>query len=106
MKRYYVYILECSDCLLNTGVTNNISRRLDEHQSGRNTDSFTFKRRPVELKFYQEFNDINQAIYFEKKLKKWSSKKKTALIEGNFDLLPILAECKNASHFRNKRKEE
>ncbi|MDO5971644.1 GIY-YIG nuclease family protein [Flavivirga aquimarina] len=98
MKTYYVYILKCSDGLTYTGVTNNILRRFVEHQNGLDKSCFTFKRRPVELIFHQEFNDINQAIYFEKKIKNWSAKKKLALANENFDLLQILAECRNATH--------
>lgn len=59
---------------------------------------FTFKRRPVKLIFQQEFNEVDQAIYFEKKIKKWSAKKKYALANGDFDLLQILSECRNATH--------
>ncbi|WP_407925216.1 GIY-YIG nuclease family protein [Flavivirga rizhaonensis] len=66
---YYVYILKCNDGLTYTGVTNNLSRRFEEHQEGKNKNCFTFKRRPLYLIFYQEFNNINQAIYFEKKIK-------------------------------------
>jgi len=102
MKLYYVYILECKDKYLYTGVTNNISRRLVEHNKGLNESCFTYKRRPVELIFHQEFNDIEQAIYFEKKIKKWSRKKKLALANNNFDLLQLLAECKNTTHSENR----
>lgn len=98
MKLYYVYILKCSDGLLYTGITNNISKRLEKHQKGLNKNSFTFIRRPVELLFKQEFNDVNQTIYFEKKIKKWSAKKKLALANGDFDMVQILAECRNATH--------
>lgn len=98
MKLYYVYILLCNDGLTYTGMTNNISRRIKEHQNGLNKTSFTFSRRPVQLIFQQEFNDANQAIYFEKKLKKWSSVKKLALANGEFDFIQILAECRNATH--------
>ena len=96
MKTYYIYILKCSDGLLYTGV-NNISRRFKEHQKGMNKNCFTYKRRPLELVFHQEFNDINQAIYFEKKIKNWSAKKKLALTNKNFDMLQILAECRNVT---------
>ncbi len=98
MKTYYVYILKCADGLTYTGISNNISRRLEEHQKGLNKNCFTFKRRPLELIFQQDFNDVKQAIYFEKKNKNWSSKKKLALANEEFDLLQILAECRNASH--------
>ena len=98
MKFYYVYILLCSDGRTYTGFTNNISRRFEEHQNGRNKTCFTYKRRPLELIFQQEFNDVHQAIYFEKKVKKWSGKKKIALANGDGNLLQILAECRNATH--------
>ncbi|WP_350289166.1 GIY-YIG nuclease family protein [uncultured Croceitalea sp.] len=103
MYSYHVYILLCSDGLTYTGITNNLDRRLNEHQNGKNSNSFTFKRRPVKLIFEQTFNDVLQAIYFEKKLKKWSSKKKLALANGEYDMLQILAECRNGSHSKYKQ---
>ncbi|RYH75649.1 GIY-YIG nuclease family protein [Flavobacteriaceae bacterium 144Ye] len=102
MKTYYVYILKCSDGLTYTGITNNISRRFEEHQNGLNKTCFTYKRRPLELIFHQEFNNVEQAIYFEKKIKKWSAKKKFALANGEYNLLQILAECRNATHSNYK----
>ncbi len=102
MKSYYIYILECSDGLLYTGFTNNISRRFDEHQNGLNKSCFTFKRRPLELIFHQEFNDVEQAIYFEKKIKNWSAQKKRALANEDYNMLQILAECRNMTHSKYK----
>jgi putative endonuclease len=98
MKFYYVYILRCSDDSLYTGITNNLERRVNEHNDGMLPNAYTYKRRRVVLEFYQEFTEPNQAIYFEKKLKKWSKVKKEALIKGDFDLLQTLAECRNATH--------
>lgn len=92
MKLLYVYILECSDGSYYTGITNNLTRRLEEHQSGRNPDSYTCSRRPVELAFYAEFTDFYFAIDKEKQIKRWSSAKKKALIEGRFDDLVNLAK--------------
>lgn len=60
--------------------------------------AYTFNKRPVYLEWYEDFTEPNQAIYFEKKLKKWSKQKKEALIKGNFDLIQTLAECRNATH--------
>lgn len=102
MKKYYVYILLCSDGLTYTGITNDITRRLNEHNGGSDTQCFTYKRRPVELIFVQDFTEAMQAIVFEKKIKKWSSKKKLALAEGKYDLLKILAECRNDTHAKNR----
>ena len=105
MKTYFIYILKCSDNLLYTGFTNNIERRFNEHQQGLNKNCFTFKRRPLELIFHQVFNDVEQAIYFEKKIKKWSAKKKLALANDDFDMLEILSECRNATHHKYNPKE-
>ncbi len=52
------------------------------------------------MEFHQEFNDVLQAIYFEKKLKGWTRAKKKALIDGDFDRLQILSECRNATHYK------
>jgi len=91
---YYIYILECSDNTFYTGVTNDLSRRLEEHQSGINNNSYTHNRRPVKLVFSCEFNNIEVAIAKEKQIKKWSKAKKNALINGDFDLLPELSKKK------------
>ena len=94
MKLLFVYILECSDGTYYTGLTNNIERRLNQHQSGVKPDSYTFSRRPVDLVFYAEFTDFYMAIDKEKQIKRWSSAKKKALIEGRFDDLVNLAKKK------------
>ena len=98
MKFYYVYILRCKDNSLYTGITHDLERRLNEHNDGKLSNAYTYKRRPVTLEFYQEFTEPKQAIYFEKKLKNWYKAKKEALIKGNFDLIQTLAECRNATH--------
>ncbi|MDG2432752.1 GIY-YIG nuclease family protein [Flavobacterium sp.] len=102
MKFYYVYLLKCKDDSYYVGITSDIDRRLVEHNAGKYPDAYTFKRRPVALMWYQEFTDPNQAIEFEKKIKKWSRAKKEALIKDDYDLLPFLSECKNESHSKNK----
>jgi len=102
MKTYFVYILQCVDGSYYTGLTNNLELRLEQHNSGTNPASYTYRRRPVFLAFNQDFSDVNQVILFEKKIKKWSAKKKKALIDGDFDLLQILAECRNETHHKFK----
>ncbi|MCF6214192.1 MAG: GIY-YIG nuclease family protein [Flavobacteriaceae bacterium] len=102
MKFYYVYILECTDGYLYTGITNNLERRIVEHKKGLNKNCYTYKRRPLNLIFQQEFNDVIQAIYFEKKIKKWSGKKKLALANDDYDLLQILSKCRNFTHSKFK----
>ncbi len=93
MKIYYVYIVKCSDNSYYTGFTNDLERRINEHNVGLNPASYTYTRKPVELVFYYEFNDVNQAIQFEKQIKGWSRKKKEAIINDNWDLLPELSKA-------------
>ena len=59
------------------------------------------KRRPVQLTFHQEFMSFVQAGYFQKKIKRWGRKKKLALANGDFDLLKLLAECRNETNGKN-----
>ena len=105
MKSYYVYILKCSDNSYYTGVTNDLDRRMVEHQEGLNKTAYTHSRRPVKLEFYTDFQNVNQAIDFEKQVKGWSRKKKEAIIQDNWDQLKPLAECKNETSHKNFKKE-
>lgn len=92
MKTYFVYILQCSDGSYYTGVTNNIDRRVYENDEGINPTCYTYKRRPLKLVFSEMFNDINQAIAFEKQVKGWRRAKKEAIINNNWHLLPELSK--------------
>lgn len=91
---FYVYILECSDGSYYIGFTNQLDKRVNEHQIGKYPGSYTYDRRPVELVFYESFTDPETALRFEKKIKRWSKAKKKALIEENYHLLPFLAKKK------------
>ncbi len=93
MKDYFVYILKCSDESYYTGVTNNLERRIAEHNSGI-IKGYTSNKLPVKLVFNNRFSDINDAIRFEKQVKGWSRKKKEALIAGNYNLLVTLSKKK------------
>jgi len=94
---YYVYIVLCSDGKYYTGVTNDVERRLWEHNTGFNIDCFTYKRRPVVLKYEEHFTNINNAIAWEKQVKGWSRKKKEALFDRNWKLISELAKSKSGS---------
>ncbi len=94
MKTYYVYILLRSDETYYTGVTDDLETRLLYHQNGYNPESYTYNRRPVEVVFYTEFNDVKHAISFEKQVKGWSRKKKEAIINDEWEKLPNLSKRK------------
>ena len=101
MKSCWFYILKCSDDSFYCGCTSNLENRVNEHILGR-FKGYTSARLPVELVFSQEFLEINDAINAERRIKKWSRKKKEALVNGNFNLLHELAKCKNETSSNNK----
>ena len=86
----WMYILECSDGSYYTGSTNNLELRMTQHQEGKGANH-TKKRLPVTLIYFEEFSRIDEAFYREKQIQGWSRKKKEALINGQFDILPQLA---------------
>jgi len=104
-KPGWVYILLCSDNSYYTGSTINLQRRLEEHQRGKDPNSYTASRLPVKLVYSKYFPTIQEAFRVEHQIKRWSHAKKKALIKGDFELLHKLAECKNESHYRNKEKQ-
>ena len=97
MKQYFVYILLCNDNSYYTGITNDLDRRLYEHENGFDPKSYTYKRRPVKLVFHEMFAEVVQAIAFEKQVKGWSRTKKEAIIKGDWHLLPELSKRKQQS---------
>jgi len=90
--QFFVYILLCSDGSYYIGVTNDIERRIMEHNEGVDSSSFTYPRRPIEVKFLEYYDDVIKAIEREKQLKGWSRKKKEALIEQNIPALKDLSK--------------
>jgi putative endonuclease len=80
MKKYYVYIVtNYNKTVLYIGVTDNLQRRIWEHENGTN-DGFTKKYSAFKLVCFEIFNDIEQAIAREKQLKHWNRTKKEDLI--------------------------
>jgi len=89
----WTYILRCADDTLYTGCTTNIEQRFMEHEEGK-YDSYTKKRRPVTLVWYEEFDDIRLAIDLEQQIKRWTRRKKEAFIKGDFEMLHEYAKSK------------
>lgn len=101
MKEFWVYILKCSDDSFYTGKTSNLTKRINEHQIGK-YKGYTYSRRPVNLVYSMKYYDVKEAIAAERRIKRWSRKKKAALINSEFELLHHLSVCKNGSHYKNK----
>jgi putative endonuclease len=82
IKMWYVYILECRNKALYTGVTNNIERRLKDHQTGQG-GHYTSCNRPRRILYTEEFKDKSEAKNREQQIKRWSKSKKLVLIKGD-----------------------
>ena len=94
LKTYFVYIVKCNDDSYYTGITNDIDRRLYEHNNIDTSKAYTYSRRPVKLVYSEQFQDPSGAIDWEKQIKGWSRKKKEALIRKDFDALVELSNYK------------
>jgi putative endonuclease len=87
MKTYWVYMLLCVDGTYYVGVTNDLDRRLWEHNEGIHRRAYTHDRRPLILAHCSAFGDIGEAIAWEKRLKSWSHAKKGALARNDWPAL-------------------
>ena len=78
----YVYILTNSTRkVFYVGVTSDLAQRLEQHINNENEKAFTKKYNAHELIYYEEFDDIQEAIKREKQLKGWNRNKKYNLIK-------------------------
>ena len=77
---YYIYILECADKTLYTGITTDLARRVAEHNSGKSGSKYTFVRRPARLVFSRKFKDRSAASKEEARIKKLKKSQKLKLI--------------------------
>ena len=89
-KPFFTYIIRCSDGSYYTGSADELEKRIAEHKHGEGC-TWTRKRLPVEFVWRQEFATREEARAAEHQIKKWSRAKKEALIDGNYDLLKLLA---------------
>jgi putative endonuclease len=77
-----VYIVECKDGKLYTGITNNLLRRINEHNSG-NGSRFTKYRLPVRLLYAQKVSGRSEALKREARIKHLSRPQKFLLIKSD-----------------------
>ena len=81
----YTYILRCKDDSLYTGWTNNLEKRIQNHNAGKGA-KYTKTRRPVKLVYYEEHETKNEAMSREYAIKHLTRKEKEILIKGNGNL--------------------
>ena len=91
---FWAYMLHCRGGKFYVGHTDDLERRLGEHQTGV-ISGFTADRLPVELVWAGEFPSRHEAIAFELQIKGWSRAKKMALIRGDWARISALAKSKD-----------
>jgi len=79
---WFMYVVRCSDGTLYTGITTDVTRRIDEHNGSKKGAKYTRPRRPVELVYWIDFHDRSTASKGEAKFKKLSRKEKLRIISG------------------------
>jgi putative endonuclease len=79
---YYIYIVTCSDDTLYTGITTDIKRRIEEHNSSEKGAKYTKIRRPVKLIYSEKSQNRSSATKREIAIKKLSREKKLELVNA------------------------
>lgn len=79
MEKYVVYILECNDGTYYTGITNNLKRRLQQHQKGI-ASKYTRSRLPVVLRYVETAENRSEALKREYEVKRLRRSAKERLI--------------------------
>jgi predicted GIY-YIG superfamily endonuclease len=88
---FHVYILRCRDNSLYIGMTTNLEARIKAHSIGRGA-AHTFKHGPIQLVYSETHPTRLDACRRERQLKRWTRKKKEALIQGDLARLRALSK--------------
>ncbi len=80
---FFVYILQCFDTTYYVGCTNDLNRRLVQHNHSKAGAHYTKIRRPVKLLYCEQLETLAEARGREAEIKRWKRGKKAALISGN-----------------------
>jgi predicted GIY-YIG superfamily endonuclease len=99
-RAFYTYMLRCSDGSYYVGHSDDIERRLAEHETGA-TGGDTATRRPIRLVWFDEFPTREEAKVVEAQIKNWS-RRKEALMAGKIEELKDAAR-KNWAVYRLRR---
>jgi predicted GIY-YIG superfamily endonuclease len=96
---FWTYMLQCADNSYYVGHTEDLEQRLAQHRAGTFVTCYTYKRRPVQLVWSQDFGTRIEALEAERRIKGWSRDKKQALIAGDWNKINQLGRGKH-SHQR------
>ena len=76
---FFTYILQCADKTYYIGCTNNLEKRLKEHNQSKSGAHYTKIRRPVILKHSEKFDTLLKARSREAEIKRWRRERKESL---------------------------
>lgn len=106
-RPFFAYMLHCADGSYYVGQTDDLEKRLFEHQEGGKCAytirAYTETRRPVRLVWSQEFATREEALAAEHQIKNWSRAKKQALARGDFEALSKAAKKTDWAAYRQRR---
>ncbi|MEK7109565.1 MAG: GIY-YIG nuclease family protein [Patescibacteria group bacterium] len=78
---YFVYLIECKDRSLYTGITNDLKRRFAQHQNGEG-GHYTSSKQAVKIVYSESHPDRSSALKREAQIKSWPRQKKLSLIQS------------------------
>ncbi|MCX6757783.1 MAG: GIY-YIG nuclease family protein [Candidatus Nomurabacteria bacterium] len=79
---YYIYIVQCADKSLYTGITTDVKRRVTEHNGSKLGAKYTSARRPVELVYSRRFKNRSNASKEEARIKSLKREEKLTMIQN------------------------
>jgi putative endonuclease len=79
---YFVYLLECADKSIYTGITTDVERRLEEHRLGK-ASKYTNARGAVKVLHIERYKDRSEALKREAEIKKLTHLEKLKLVKGH-----------------------
>ena len=91
-SEFSLYIIECADGTLYTGVAADVARRLHEHSDTKRGAKYLRSRGPLTLRFEQAVGDRSRALRLEARVKKLPRTDKERLIKRRLDLESLLEE--------------
>lgn len=85
---FYFYILRCKDNSLYSGQTNDLKKRIREHESNDTKSAkYTRTRRPVKLVYFESYSSRVESMRREREVKSWTKKRKEKMVKDfEFDI--------------------
>lgn len=84
-KKHHAYILKCADGTLYVGCTNDLAKRMSQHNNSKSGAHYTKIRRPVKLVYSEELHSLAEARAREAEIKRWTRGEKLAFVKESLN---------------------